>query len=276
MLLVGEDPKKYIEDFSNQFKSDFLKLLRTAHGEKKTDLNRFYQEYIADKEHIHMNATKWPSLTEFAKYLGREGICRVEEDDKGIHVSWIDNSPENLRRQDAVRKKERQDRGDEEREQALIKEQVKRAQLDAEQRGVELEDAGGELKREEGEKIKLSFGVKPTAAKVEGLSVPAGEIKQDLATLVEGEGTAGNIEGIMEAPSSAPPAKIAMKFGGSTKKPNIFSAKKNPLGGQKKPKIEQPKIISEAERIMKMELEQKERKRGPPAFGGPSQKKSRF
>ena len=251
-----------------------MKLLRTAHGEKKTDLNRFYQEYIGDKEHIHMNATKWPSLTEFAKYLGREGICRVEEDDKGIHVSWIDNSPENLRRQDAVRKKERQDRGDEEREQALIKEQVKRAQLDAEQRGVEFEDAGGELKREEGEKIKLSFGVKPTAPKVEGLSAPVGDVKQDTSTLADGEST--RIESITEASSSAPPAKVAMKFGGSTKKPNIFSAKKNPLGGQKKPKIEQPKIMSEAERIMKMELEQKERKRGPAAFGGPPQKKSRF
>ena len=275
MLLVGEDPKKYIEDFSNQFKSDFLKLLRTAHGEKKTDLNRFYQEYIGDKEHIHMNATKWPSLTEFAKYLGREGICRVEEDDKGIHVSWIDNSPENLRRQDAVRKKERQDKGDEEREQSLIKEQVKRAQLDAEQRGVDLEDAGGELKREEGEKIKLSFGVKAMAPKVETSSTPVEE-GQDTSKVGMGETSVAEIEGITEASSSAPPAKIAMKFGGNTKKPNIFSAKKNPLGGPKKAKIEQPKIMSEAERIMKMELEQKDRKRGPPAFGGPPQKKSRF
>jgi DNA/RNA-binding protein KIN17 len=63
MLLVGEDPKKYINDYSNQFQRDFLQLLRTSHGEKKVHLNHFYQEYIGNKEHVHMNSTKWPSLT---------------------------------------------------------------------------------------------------------------------------------------------------------------------------------------------------------------------
>lgn len=81
-----------------------------------------------------MNATKWPSLTEFAKFLGREGICRVEETDKGIQIAWVDNSPEALRRQDAIRKKERQDKGDEEREQMLIRDQVRKAKLDTEAR----------------------------------------------------------------------------------------------------------------------------------------------
>ena len=116
MLVVGENAKKYISDYSGQFQRDFLQLLRTSHGEKKVHLNHFYQEYIGNKEHVHMNSTKWPSLMEFGKFLGREGICRVEEDEKGIWISWVDNSPENLRRQDAIRKKERQDRGDEERE----------------------------------------------------------------------------------------------------------------------------------------------------------------
>jgi DNA/RNA-binding protein KIN17 len=49
MLLVGEDPKKYINDYTKQFLSDFLLLLRTGHGEKQVHINRFYQEYIANK-----------------------------------------------------------------------------------------------------------------------------------------------------------------------------------------------------------------------------------
>jgi len=53
MLLVGEDPKKYINDYSNQFQRDFLQLLRTSHGEKKVHLNHFYQEYISDRSHVH-------------------------------------------------------------------------------------------------------------------------------------------------------------------------------------------------------------------------------
>lgn len=135
MQVVGQNANKFINDYSNQFKNDFLQLLRTSHGEKKVNINHFYQEYIANKEHVHMNATKWPSLTEFAKFLGREGVCRVEEGERGLEVSWIDNSPEALRRQAAIRKRERQDKGDEEREQKLIQEQVRRARQDADSKG---------------------------------------------------------------------------------------------------------------------------------------------
>lgn len=45
MLLVGEDPKKYIEQFSTDFRKDFLQLLRTSHGEKGVLINHFYQNY---------------------------------------------------------------------------------------------------------------------------------------------------------------------------------------------------------------------------------------
>jgi DNA/RNA-binding protein KIN17 len=34
-----------------------------------------YNEYINDRTHIHMNSTRWLTLTEFVKYLGREGVC---------------------------------------------------------------------------------------------------------------------------------------------------------------------------------------------------------
>jgi DNA/RNA-binding protein KIN17 len=295
MLLVGEDPKKYINDYSNQFQRDFLQLLRTAHGEKKVQLNHFYQEYIANKEHVHMNATRWPSLTEFAKYLGREGICRVDEDDKGIHVAWIDNSPESLRRQDAIRKKERQDRGDEEREQALIREQVRRAQQDAEARGgAELEEAEGELKRAEGEKIKLSFGSKPVPSKGEPSSTQAGGSKH--AQSGSPSASASALSSTNQEPDKStspaaeqaeatkipaaetdPAGKTPVKMSFQSKPKNVFATvKKNALGGGKKAAIiEQPKKMSEAERIMKEELERK-RNRGAAGFGGPAPKKQRF
>jgi DNA/RNA-binding protein KIN17 len=293
MLVVGENAKKFISDYSGQFQRDFLQLLRTSHGEKKVQLNHFYQEYISNKEHVHMNATKWPSLTEFAKFLGREGICRVEEDDKGIHVAWIDNSPEALRRQDAVRKKERQDRGDEEREQALIREQVMRAQMDAEERGeTELDEAENELKRAEGEKIKLNFGAKPANGK--GETALADPKPTDVASILL-VGTVSPGPATAETPKDAsvgkpqlasadatttdtvPTAgKVSLKMGFSGKPKNVFSAaKKNALGGKKAVGIEQPKKMSEAERIMREEMEQKN-KRGPSAFGGPPQKKPRF
>jgi DNA/RNA-binding protein KIN17 len=294
MLVVGENAKKFISDYSGQFQRDFLQLLRTSHGEKKVQLNHFYQEYISNKEHVHMNATKWPSLTEFAKFLGREGICRVEEDDKGIHVAWIDNSPEALRRQDAVRKKERQDRGDEEREQALIKEQVMRAQKDAEERGeTELDEPERELKRAEGQKIKLSFGAKPANSKGEPSSADVKSI-ESVSPPLAATASAGSSKDdatpenkTVENPQAEPvdalatettPAagKVSLKMGFSAKPKNVFSAaKKNALGGKKAVALEQPKKMSETERIMREEMEQKS-KRGLSGLGGPPQKKPRF
>jgi DNA/RNA-binding protein KIN17 len=66
---------------------------------KRIRANQVYQEYIQDKNHIHMNSTKWVSLTEFVKYLGKEGIVRVDETEKGFFISWVDNSPGALARQ---------------------------------------------------------------------------------------------------------------------------------------------------------------------------------
>ncbi|KAH7321606.1 domain of Kin17 curved DNA-binding protein-domain-containing protein [Rhexocercosporidium sp. MPI-PUGE-AT-0058] len=281
MLLVGEDPKKYINDYSNQFQKDFLQLLRTSHGEKKVNLNHFYQEYIHNKEHVHMNSTKWPSLTEFAKFLGREGICRVEDDEKGLHVAWIDNSPDALRRADAIRKRERQDRGDEEREQAAIREQVRKAKLDAEGRDEhDPEDMEKELKRADGEKIKLSFGAKPAASKLDPAWESSGT-KEDSTSAPEqtdaqkDQSPEDPKEESAEAKPAAP-AKISMKMGFSGKPKNVFAAaKKNALGGKKATVVEQPKKMSEAERIMREEME-RNNKRGPVGFGGPAQKKQRF
>jgi DNA/RNA-binding protein KIN17 len=304
MLLLGEDPKKHIEDFSKQFLRDFMQLLRTSHGEKSVHMNQFYQNYIANKvslisrefnvfigstdvnglqEHIHMNATKWPSLTEFAKYLGKEGLCRVEETDKGLQIAWIDDSPEALRRKEAVRRKEMQDKGDEEREQRMIREQIRRAKKDA--GGYDegdAEDAAEKLlKRQEGEKVKLSFGTKPAGQTEKPLSTP-----QSVIEISEASDNKEDSSKVEQAPEPTPAgastekavaAPISMKMTAKPQTKNVFAAaKKNALtnGSKKTPVFEQPKKMSEAERIMRQELERK-RSRDGPGFGGLSNKRQR-
>ena len=343
MLLVGEDPRKYIEDYSNQFQRDFLQLLRTSHGEKKININHFYQEYIANKLHVHMNATRWSSLTDFAKYLGREGICRVEETEKGLMVSWIDNSPEALRRQDAIRKKERQDRGDEERERHLIEQQVKQAQLDAAERQnrngwldhqTEGDDGAGEpsaqslLPRQDGEKIKLSFlpgrnknsgGDQPAIFTTPDENLPSPISRANSEPVVESSisqalPTTFNIPSTSEAlstdsatianhaiinissqssssaalpsPRSSGLVQSTTKLGFiSTSKPkNVFAAANK---NQKKKTLTQPtsghvasqdgskgldvkRPMSQAERIMREEMEQRQRKRARITNAAPS------
>jgi DNA/RNA-binding protein KIN17 len=135
MTLVGEDPRKYINGFSNDFQRDFVNLLRVAHGEKFIGANRFYNEYIRDKEHIHMNATKWASLTEFVKHLGREGIVNVKEDEKdGLMIAWRDTSVEAVRRREEIREKELAEARNGAGEDKMLMKMLKRAKEEAEAR----------------------------------------------------------------------------------------------------------------------------------------------
>ncbi|KAK0727363.1 domain of Kin17 curved DNA-binding protein-domain-containing protein [Lasiosphaeria miniovina] len=296
-LEAGQNYKAVEEGFSKEFLQSFLALLKTSHGEgRSVHINKFYNEFIAHKDHVHMNATKWSSLTAFAKYLSREGLVRVEEKEEegaqpGFYISWIDDSPEAMRRREEVRRKELQDKGDEEREQALLRSQISRAKKDAEARGVDLEEsetAGHELKRQVGEKIKLSFG----AAKLKSATgdapnpppapdpTPASTVADGAALKVvpestnEEEGKAEDEKPTEEvtADGTAPALKPApMKFGIKPQPKNVF---KNAFSrAKKKVMATPPKKMSEAERIMKEEIE---KKRVREATGGPPNKKMRF
>ncbi|KAG7580011.1 hypothetical protein FFLO_00219 [Filobasidium floriforme] len=162
MLVVGENAGKHIDTFSKDFQDEFLTLLSRRHNTQRVRANAVYNEYIQDKHHIHMNSTKWVTLTEFIKYMGREGLVRVDENEKGFWIQWVDNSPKALARQAEMQKRERADMDDEQRQRRQLREQMERARLQAEARG-QGEVAKG-LQRAEGEKVSLSLnlgGLKP-------------------------------------------------------------------------------------------------------------------
>jgi DNA/RNA-binding protein KIN17 len=281
MQVVGANAKTFIHDYSMQFKRDFIQLLRTSHGEKWVHVNHFYQEYISNKEHVHMNATKWPSLTEFTKYLGREGICRVKEEEKGLFIAWVDDSPEAVRRNEAVRKKERSDRGDEHREQKLLQQQIERAQaqarefeaLKASKQNEQPEEDGVEpAEQKPTEPIKFGFGAKKPE--------PQPEAEVATAPTQEGDGKASGMSTSADAtPAPAPaPAAPSIKIGfGAAKPKNVFAEekKKNPFKVKKTAVEEPPKRMSEAERIMKEEMERK-RKFSDRGGNGEQQKRMRL
>ncbi|EWC45070.1 hypothetical protein DRE_06209 [Drechslerella stenobrocha 248] len=266
ILIVGEDPKRAINKYSSDFQHDFLQLLRSGHGEKQVQANHFYQDYIHNKEHIHMNATKWSSLSEFVKFLGREGICRVEENEKGLFISYIDRSPEALARQEAIRRKERQDRGDEEREQRLIREQIERANLEKAGKEREESEAAGQLTRADPEKkIKLDFGRAPSAATKADASPPASSTEEKPAEgdeiSVENVITEQSSKGSVPAPAPTPAAPVKLSMKVAPKKPgNVFAAANKKLAASK-PKTEiapgPKRLVSELERVMKADMDRK-------------------
>ncbi|KAG9018693.1 hypothetical protein FRB90_010461 [Tulasnella sp. 427] len=179
MLVVGESAGKHISDFSGQFQAEFVALLSRRFGTKRVLANRVYQEYIQDKNHLHMNATRWVTLTEFVKHLGRTGVARVDETEKGWFLAWVDNSPKALAKAEANAKKERLTVSDEQRERELLKAQIEKAQAEAEALGLSTPGASGSgaaaeegLKREEGRKLVLSLGKKPASPPAETESPP--------------------------------------------------------------------------------------------------------
>ncbi|XP_006749877.1 DNA/RNA-binding protein KIN17 [Leptonychotes weddellii] len=118
--------QKQCRDESREFRNDFLELLRRRFGTKRVHNNIVYNEYISHREHIHMNATQWETLTDFTKWLGREGLCKVDETPKGWYIQYIDRDPETIRRQLELEKKKKQDLDDEEKTAKFIEEQVRR------------------------------------------------------------------------------------------------------------------------------------------------------
>ena len=108
-----------------------------------------------------MNATKWVTLSGFIQYLGKSGKCTVDETEKGWYITWIDRDPETIARQEAMSKKEKLSKDDDERMAEFIRKQVDR---ERERKGGDSEQSTfTELKRSEDEKITLGLKM-PTSS----------------------------------------------------------------------------------------------------------------
>ncbi|KAI0032799.1 domain of Kin17 curved DNA-binding protein-domain-containing protein [Vararia minispora EC-137] len=238
MLVVGENAGRHIADFSSQFQSEFVALLSRRWGTKRVRANNVYQEYIQDKQHLHMNATRWVTLTEFVKHLGRTGVAHVDETEKGWFIAWIDNSPKALAKQEAALKKERLTVSDEQRERLLIEEQIERAREEAEAKGEGPSGAAGVqaareegLKRDEGGKLSISLG--------------AGKPK---------------------VPAEVRPEAAGMKPGGfkanPLKRPNVFkmAAAKQKTDGGPAAGAKRKEPMTAAERLIQEDQERKRRR----------------
>ncbi|XP_078483035.1 DNA/RNA-binding protein KIN17-like [Ciona intestinalis] len=163
LLIAGENPGAFHSFFSSSFFKDFMQLLKTRFGTKRVHNNIVYNEYISHKEHIHMNSTKWVTLTAFTKWLGREGHCKVDQTEKGWFIQYIDRDPLVLARQKELDKQKQRERDDDERQAKAIEEMVKRGQDTAKD-----SDSGKftELVRNDEEKIaiNLQMNSEPKAA----------------------------------------------------------------------------------------------------------------
>ncbi|XWS66002.1 hypothetical protein CRYUN_Cryun05aG0162700 [Craigia yunnanensis] len=83
MQIFGQNPDRIVSGYSEEFEQNFLDLMKRSHRFSRVAATVVYNEFINDRHHVHMNSTQWATLTEFVKYLGRTGKCKVEETPKG-------------------------------------------------------------------------------------------------------------------------------------------------------------------------------------------------
>lgn len=185
LLLFGENPGKFLYEFSKEFERDFTDIIRRCHGTKRVFANTVYQEYIRDKNHVHMNATRWVTLNGFVRYLGASGKAKIDETEKGFYITWIDRDPETIARQKALAKKEKMVKDDQERMAEFVNKQVER-QKDKLAENLESSDNFTELKREK-DKIELGLKIEKKESNVQilehkPLKIHGGEKKRKVSS----------------------------------------------------------------------------------------------
>jgi len=127
-----------------------------------------------------------------------------------------------------------------------------------------------ELKRQEGEKIKLQFG----GASTPTVGTGSGKESESAASVSGTPAAESGEQDDGKGTEPVAPKRISMKFGAKPQPKNVF---KNAFAGAtKKVMAVPPKKMSEAERIMKEELERKRARETGGTGGGPPSKKMKF
>ncbi|KAI3942592.1 hypothetical protein MKX01_010487 [Papaver californicum] len=191
MEVFGQNPTRVIDGYTEEFETTFLDHLKRSHRFSRIAATVVYNEYIADRHHVHMNSTEWATLTDFVKHLGRTGKCKVEETPKGWFMTYIDRDSETLFKERLKNKRVKSDMAEEEKQERTIRRQIERAEqlmpLSTIEEGQEGDEAEKLLvPKLEGGKIAFALGssFKP-AAKENGESstskVVFGEFETDKA-----------------------------------------------------------------------------------------------
>lgn len=115
-----------------------------------------------------MNATRWVTLSGLVKWMGRKGICQVDNTEKGWFITYIDRDPETVQKQKNLLRRQKTEKDYEERLQQNINDQIQRGKeseksdkkesLESEE---DIEQKSKEFKKES-EEQKIAFSLSST------------------------------------------------------------------------------------------------------------------
>lgn len=78
---------------SEEFKRQFLNLLKSRYVNREVLANIVYVQVIADKNHQHMNSTRWESVRGFCTEMAERGIIEMRMSERGPIIKYIEVDP---------------------------------------------------------------------------------------------------------------------------------------------------------------------------------------
>jgi len=176
--LIADNPAKYENQFSHDFERAFMDLMRTCYSSKTVSANRVYKDYISDRNHVHMNATRWATLTAFCNHLAKKGLILIEgpDDNNSVLIKYVDVSPDAVSSRSKENKREKMEEDEQNEEKKLISQQMKMANSVAREQTFDIKP----LEKTGNEKITLKMSKNDVDAKsgqLKDYTSPFGEPK---------------------------------------------------------------------------------------------------
>ncbi|ESS30671.1 DNA/RNA-binding protein KIN17 domain-containing protein [Toxoplasma gondii TgCatPRC2] len=182
MQIFIQNPTKFMDDFSQEFEREFMRLMRTRYCRTRVLANSVYNNIVADRQHIHMNSTIWVTLSEFVQYLGSTNKCKIELTPKGWYVEYIDH--DERRRLEEQEKRRKVELSQEEAKARRLEELVEEAKKRGGYRDAEYTPL---LRRNGDEKIVLKGLARPSEKSNEMSDGHSGERPANALKLLEAE-----------------------------------------------------------------------------------------
>ncbi|KAL4426201.1 hypothetical protein ABPG74_002966 [Tetrahymena malaccensis] len=124
MRQFAENPSEFLSSYSKEFENNFMDLLKKRFNQKRVLANSVYKEYIGDKTHVHMNSTKWTTLTGFVMYLHETGKVTADQTDRGLFITYVDKGLEAIKQQREEEKRMRLEKKTEKMQQIELERQL--------------------------------------------------------------------------------------------------------------------------------------------------------
>ncbi|EAY01641.1 hypothetical protein TVAG_292740 [Trichomonas vaginalis G3] len=93
MARFRQSEKATIDANSMKFQKEFLQVLKTRFPNKEVNANIVYMQTISDRNHQHMNSTRWESVRGFLTEMQRLGYLTVRTTEQGRFIKYIEVDP---------------------------------------------------------------------------------------------------------------------------------------------------------------------------------------